>query len=224
MDSFSPRKPDIILWDWDNTLVDSWKILHNCLNATLLHMNRPTQSLEFTMRSAHKSLIDTFPEKFGNQWEDAKTFFYETFNKIHIENLQPLQGAVDTLQYCRDLGIISAVVSNKRHDLLCKEAAHLNWNSYLVENAIIGSGYADSDKPAAVHARIALQQFPIDTTAAHIWFVGDSASDLQCAVNIGAQAVLFGENHHINDDLLQAATPLIRARNHAQLQSYIAAL
>ena len=57
------RKPDAIIYDWDNTLVDTWPLIKNAINQTLREMNREEWSLEKVRDSVHKSMRESFPEK-----------------------------------------------------------------------------------------------------------------------------------------------------------------
>ena len=40
------RKPDAIIYDWDNTLVDTWPLIKNAINQTMRSLNREEWSLE----------------------------------------------------------------------------------------------------------------------------------------------------------------------------------
>ena len=62
-------KPDAVLFDWDNTLVDSWPIIHAALNDTFDTFDKKRWSLSETKRKVKHSLRDSFPnylEKNGN--------------------------------------------------------------------------------------------------------------------------------------------------------------
>ncbi|MGY9014340.1 MAG: HAD family hydrolase, partial [Rhodospirillales bacterium] len=138
-------RPKAIIFDWDNTLVDSWKTIHQALNATLTNFGLEPWSLEYTKANVQKSMRDSFPGLFGNHWEKAGEFFYEQYEAIHIETLSPLEGAEQTLVALKKEGIYLAVVSNKKGNYLRQEVTHLGWDTFFGQ--IVGALDAEQDKP-----------------------------------------------------------------------------
>ena len=59
------RLPAAVLLDWDNTLVDSWPVIHEALCETFLALERQPWTLEETKQRVHHSLRDSFPDLFG---------------------------------------------------------------------------------------------------------------------------------------------------------------
>ncbi|MBM3590884.1 MAG: hypothetical protein FJX30_05915, partial [Alphaproteobacteria bacterium] len=64
-------KPDTIIFDWDNTLVDTWPLIQIAINKTMKQMNKDPWSLEKVRDTVHKSMRESFPEIFGNDWQKA---------------------------------------------------------------------------------------------------------------------------------------------------------
>lgn len=213
-------RPDIILWDWDNTLADSWHTIHSCLVDTFVYMGREPWCFDTTKQRVHRSLEESFPPLFGDDWKKAGKYYRERFEAIHLEKLQPLPGARDTLETCRELGIVSAVVSNKLGGNLRKETAHLNWDGYFA--AVVGASDAANDKPAADPALLALTRAGATREDNRIWFIGDSLSDLQCAYALKASAVLFGDGAHISQSDKRTYAPHLTVRDHTALQAALA--
>ena len=58
--------PRAFLFDWDNTLVDSWPIIHDALNVTLTAFGKEPWSLDETRSRVRKSMRDSFPKLFGD--------------------------------------------------------------------------------------------------------------------------------------------------------------
>jgi phosphoglycolate phosphatase len=86
-------------------------------------------------------------------------------------------------------GLYLGVVSNKRGDLLRREAAHLGWDRHF--GRLVGAGDAPQDKPAVAPVDMALEGSGIERGPL-VWFVGDSPLDIDCARNAGCVAVLLG--------------------------------
>lgn len=183
-----PTRPKAIIFDWDNTLVDSWLIIQDALNATFREFDVEEWSLEETKARVAKSLRDSFPELFGDRWEEAKEVFYVHFKAIHLERLTPLPGAADMLAELAGEGIYLGVVSNKTGSLLRKEAEKLGWDKHFGQ--IIGATDAPKDKPAVDPVVMALQGSDVDL-GEDVWFAGDSRIDMECALNAGCVPVLI---------------------------------
>lgn len=183
-----PRgRPRAILFDWDNTLVDSWPAIHDSLNFTFEAFGHQTWTLEQTHRRVRKSLRDSFPALFGECWEEAGEVFYRRFGAIHLERLQPFAGAGRMLEELKSSGIYLGVVSNKKGEYLRRETDHLGWDGLF--GKVVGAMDAERDKPSADPVDLALDGSGIGR-GAHVWIAGDADIDMQCAFNAGCMPVL----------------------------------
>jgi phosphoglycolate phosphatase len=192
--------PRAILFDWDNTLVDNWLAIHDALNATLVAMGHVPWTVEETRDRLRKSLRDSFPEMFGARWEEARDIFYTRFEELHIERLRPLEGASAALERLAASGrFYLAVVSNKTGPYLRAEAAALGWDRHF--GRLVGATDAAADKPASDPVHMALAGSGI-APGADVWFVGDGAIDVQCALAAGLVPVLL-EGPKIREELLR---------------------
>ena len=140
------RPPRAILFDWDNTLVDSWATIHEALNFLMRAMDKPEWSLAETTERVRLSLRESFPLHFGERWEEARDIYLDRFRAIHLERLTPLPGREAMLRNLAGQGIFLGVVSNKTGELLRREVARLGWSDLF--GSIIGAGDAPLDKPA----------------------------------------------------------------------------
>ena len=91
------QSPKAVLFDWDNTLVDSWGTIHAALWQTFTTMDVEPWSLEETRRRVRYSMRESFPALFGDAWEEAARTFYDAFERLHLERLAPQQGAGELL-------------------------------------------------------------------------------------------------------------------------------
>ena len=83
------KAPRAVLFDWDNTLVNTWPTIVECYRDTFLAMGMTPWTPEEVQIRAHGSLRDVFPKFFGARAGDAERVFYETFHRIHLERLEP---------------------------------------------------------------------------------------------------------------------------------------
>jgi phosphoglycolate phosphatase len=181
--------PKAVIFDWDNTLIDTLPILHRALNATLLEFGLEAWSFEKMKQSTHHSLKDSFPLMFGQDALKARDYFYKAYRIEKNGKLFPLPGAEGLLKLFASNGLYMAVVSNKVGNELRNEAEHLGWTSYF--SSLVGSLDCLQDKPSAVCVDAALSSHG-DTSLSRqdVWFVGDSLADYSCAVNSGCKPIL----------------------------------
>src|SRR5690242_21688463 len=117
------RRPRAILFDWDNTLVDSWATIHEALNFLMRTLGRPEWSLADTREKVRLSLREAFPLYFGERWEEARDIYLARFRAIHLERLTPLPGRESMLRNLAGQGIYLGGVRNKTGDLLRRHVA-----------------------------------------------------------------------------------------------------
>lgn len=181
------ERPRAVLFDWDNTLVDSWAVIHEALVATFEAMGHAPWTLDETKQRVRHSLREAFPPLFGSRWEEACQLYLDTFTSMHLDRLTALEGAEPLLAALAQEGYYLAVVSNKTGMLLRREAEHLGWSRYF--RTMVGAGDASADKPhpAVVHA--ALSGSGIEPASS--WLVGDTVLDVECAAAAGCVPVLI---------------------------------
>jgi phosphoglycolate phosphatase len=182
-------RPRAFIFDWDNTLVDSWATIHDALNFLMAAMERPLWTIDQTRERVRLSLREAFPAIFGERWQEAQRIYLDRFRAIHLERLTPLPGREAMLRQLAADGHYLAVVSNKTGAVLRDEVAHLHWTPLF--GAIVGAGDAHTDKPHCAPVELALQPSGIAPGPA-VWFVGDTAIDMECALGAGCVPVLLG--------------------------------
>ncbi len=210
-------KPQALLFDWDNTLVDTWPTIHEALNHTLRRMEHPEWSLAQVKAEVKQSMREAFPVLFGKRWEEAAQTYQDYYRSIHLRNLRALEGAEAMLQMVREQPVYVAVVSNKRGVNLRQELVHLGWEAYF--DMVVGADDAEYDKPHPAPVQLALQTSSV-TPGEAVWFIGDTIIDLECAQNTGTTPVLYGAVD--TDDGHYLGFPFRHhVRNHEDLQSLI---
>lgn len=186
-----PPYPRGILFDWDNTLVDSWEGMHRAMNATLVAMGHEPWTMAQAQRRMNRSLRNAFPQLFGDRWHEAHDVFYEAFTESHIETLKSMPGACEMLETLHEMRIFMGVASSKLGPMLRKEIAHLGWEKYLP--GVVGAGEAKKDKPAKEAALYAVRNTSL-TLGPDLWVVGDLPIDVEFARNTGATAVVMNNS------------------------------
>ena len=213
----TPALPEAIVFDWDNTLVDAWPGIAVALNAALTRFGHPAWTMAEVRGRVRKSLRETFPAMFGRGWEEARDVFYEALEATHLQHVTPLAGAAETLGHAASLGLPLAVVSNKTGRYLRREAEALGWSTRFA--ALVGAGDAEADKPDPAPMRLALTALGLGASRS-IWYVGDTALDMEAARNAGLTGILVGDAAH--DGGPARAAPDRHAEDHAALRRMLA--
>ncbi len=205
----SPGRPTALLYDWDNTLVDGWAGIAAALNAVFSTFAMPHWTAEDARARVRVSLRESFPAMFGDRWTEARDIFYATLTERHLAHVRPMPGAAEALSAGRAWP--QAVVSNKTGIFLRAEVAHLGWGEHF--GAVVGAGDAAADKPDPAPIHLALGRLGA-STGRSVWYLGDTALDMQAARAAGVTAVLIGDAAH-DGGVDRAAPDLHFASAHA---------
>lgn len=190
-------RPRAVLFDWDNTLVDTWPCIGRATNITLETMGlNPWTPEEIRVRVAG-SLRDTFPAIYGERWEEARNVYYKAFAAVHLEMLTALPDAESMLHTAANCGFYLGVVSNKTGKYLRAEAEHLGWTPIF--GRLVGAQDADRDKPSPDPIHLALAQKDVKA-GSDVWFVGDAPIDVVCGRNAGCSTILVGRKPQENSE------------------------
>jgi phosphoglycolate phosphatase len=171
-----PPPPQAVIFDWDNTLADSYSLLLQAFNKTLVHFGHEAITRHELLAAQGQSVSVIFPKLFGTQSAQAQRIFEKHLTQLH--HPQPFAGAEALLTMLKKNNIYTAVVSNKKGDLLRKEVAAFRWSSLF--ESVVGSQDTPEDKPSPVPLFKALEN-SIHDPGHHVWFVGDSEVDMLCA-------------------------------------------
>jgi phosphoglycolate phosphatase len=180
--------PRAVIFDWDNTLVDSWGTIHEALVLTFTAMGHQPWTLDETKARVRHSLREAFPALFGDRWDEARKLYLDHFTAIHLERMAPIAGVPELLDEIKSSGLYAAVLSNKTGAILRREVDHLGWTGYFAR--LVGAGDASAEKPDPAAMALALQNSGHAGEA--VWYVGDTALDMECAARAGCVGVLLG--------------------------------
>jgi len=212
------KEPRAVLFDWDNTLVESWDIIHESLRLTFLDLGREPWTFEQTKAWVRRSMRDSFPDLFGADAMRAEQSFYRHYREHHLHRLTPLAGAQETLDGLHNGGLPLGVVSSKQGDLVREEAARLGWSGYF--GRIVGADDGPADKPAPEAVRLALDGTGIPP-GPDVWYIGDTGIDVTCARNSGCAAVIVSADPPRDGDCL--CEPDRQVVDHAELHGFLRA-
>lgn len=183
--------PRAVLFDWDNTLMDTTPVLFKAFCVMRRHYDLPEYSMEEYQAKTGLSLRETFPDLFGDRWEEAKKVYLDAYQENHLALLTPFEKARELVAFVHDKTGRAGVVSNKTGFILREEVDYLGWQDYFY--AVVGAGDAPKDKPAPDPVFKALEGTGIvyenGRLSEPVWFVGDGDADMRCAAVAGCLPV-----------------------------------
>ncbi len=214
----SPRRFDLIAFDWDGTLFDSTAIIARCIQAAVRDVGgqEPTleaasyvigmglmQALAHAAPDVHKELYPTLGDRYRHHY----------FARQHEISL--FDGVLSLLDALKARGYLLAVATGKSRRGL---------DEALATSALAGvfdaSRTADqtAGKPDPLMLRELMAEF--DVAPERTLMIGDTTHDLQMALNAGCPSVgvSYGAHDHAVFDVLR---PLYVAHSVGQLHDWM---
>lgn len=168
----------VILWDWDNTLVDTFEAIWCAQNAMRVHFGLGEWTQEEAKRSMNLSGRNLIKNLVGeDKAKEARAFYLARYAE-NASHLKLKVGATDLLDFAKKAGFVNVLASNKAKDLLLNEVKTLGVLDKF--DKIIGAEEAPQDKPSKIFTDKAIETYlPVDLLVA----VGDGLSDVKMAHN-----------------------------------------
>ncbi len=196
------KKSDLILWDWDGTIVDSFPVIYAAHNHVREVFNLKLWTLSEFEEIAHASTADSYPSLYGDQAEEAIQILYKYYIEHHLEQTEFIEGAQEVLEMVQTYDIPMLLVSNKRDDLLHKEVSHFGCENYF--QSIVGAGKAQKDKPNSAPVLLAVKVAQMNLKKIkQAFFIGDSQTDIDCAQKLPFETIscLIGDRQTNGENL-----------------------
>ncbi|OEY86500.1 HAD family hydrolase [Wolbachia pipientis] len=191
--------PLAVIFDWDNTLVDTQNNIRNAIKHTIDAMGYSNKTL--LDRNFHLSRKEYMISLFGVQWKEANTIYQQYLDEALLQNITLNPGVEEMLKTLKSHNVYTAIVSNKRNINLRKEVTYFKLDNYF--NKIVGSGDTHEDKPYAAPVLFALDKSLLPINKKNVFFIGDSVTDILCAQNTNCLPIVYSQSLVNNyEDLL----------------------
>ncbi|WCR54267.1 MAG: Phosphoglycolate phosphatase [Wolbachia endosymbiont of Ctenocephalides orientis wCori] len=183
------NNPLAVVFDWDNTLVDTHDNILNAIDHTINLMGYSNKKAD---RNYHESRKCYMVGLFGDQWKKANKIYQQYLDDALLQNITLNHGVQEMLTVLKSKNVYLAIVSNKKNTNLREEVAYFKLDSYF--NRVIGSGDAEEDKPSATPLLFALEEYTLPINRENVFFIGDSVTDILCAQNANCLPIIYGES------------------------------
>ncbi|NBX65641.1 MAG: HAD family hydrolase [Proteobacteria bacterium] len=216
--------PPAVIFDWDNTLIDTFPLLKAANNLARTTLGFPEWSDAEARANIRLAGRDAYPKIYGERWQEAERIFYDHVQKHHLESLAVMTGAFELLQGLHQMKVPMGILSNKRGGILRREIAHLGWGHFF-KVAYGPDDVGDIGKPRPEGLVMALKAFQLNASLhAYAWYAGDTENDLRTARAAGVVPVYI-ENHRMSQASdIAALQPAFSFANCAECLDYLRSL
>ena len=186
------KKPQVIFFDWDNTLALNRDVVVGAMNKVLAKYGKDDwEKTKKEKRDNNKSLKENFVNFFGVELEKQAYNDYLNFYNEFSNLLKAPDNAKEMLKLLINKGIKVIIVSNKERSLLLNEISVLYSDINFYK--IMANGDSEKNKPDASPIFKALENTNIEINPKNVWIISDSNQDIDCGYNAGIQPILYGK-------------------------------
>lgn len=189
-------KPQVICFDWDNTLVNTNPITLESLNELFKKKNKPLITFEDLEIINGYNFEDYFKSVFGDEYSSVMSEYRDIYEK-HSKKLDLLPGAIDTIKRLHQLNVPMLIISNKYGNLVRAEAEKFGVINYF--KAIVGPDDASYAKPDIRMFEYAMRITGLENIPGgpdSRWFFGDSIVDIAFARVIYSGLFFLGSDRY----------------------------
>ncbi|MCC4264740.1 HAD-IA family hydrolase [Oceanimonas baumannii] len=193
-------KYELVIFDWDGTLMDSVARIVSCMQAAAIDCNQPVPAPEAVRYIIGLSLYRAFPILFGELSSAESDALLHAYRRHYLElNTTPtplFTGAADTLSGLHGTGYRLAVATGKAREGLDRVLEETSLGHFF--HALRGADQARS-KPDPLMLVQILDELGLAPEQAVM--VGDSSYDLAMAEAIGMDRIGVTYGVHNRDQL-----------------------
>ena len=167
----------VILWDWDNTLADTFGAIFAAQNDARVQYGMTPWTKEESKAAMNTSGRNLIKDVFGaDKATEVRAYFLSRYAE-HADALELKAGAKEILKTAKELGFVNILASNKAGPILRNEVSAMGVADYF--DRLIGAEEAEEDKPSKIFTDTALAGIEADM----IISIGDGKADIQMAHN-----------------------------------------
>jgi phosphoglycolate phosphatase len=211
---------DLIVFDWDGTLMDSTGLIALCIRTAARDLGLPEPDEVAAKHVIGLGLQDATASLFPASSPAERLQFALRFRHHYVvrDHEAPLYGGVpDMLAALKRDGRFMAIATGKPRAGLDRSLTHTGMKHYFDFTRCADEGFP---KPHPEMLERLMDFCAVDKD--RVLMIGDTTHDLQLAANAGVQAVAVSYGAHPRD-LLQSHTPLAVTHSVAELRQWLTA-
>lgn len=189
----------IIIWDWNGTLLDDAEVCLTTMNRMLKLRDLPTIDLD-TYKEIFNFPVEEYYKKIGfdfqkESFKQLSVEFIDAYS-VNIITAPIVHGAEKVLSSLAGLQKENVIISAMKQDMLNKSVHEKGIENYFRD--ILGI----NDIYAAGKVSLALEYVKKrDLSAENILLIGDTIHDYEVAEKIGSRCLLIADGHQSEDRL-----------------------
>ena len=198
--------PKLLIWDWNGTVLDDWKLCYTIENEMLTERNMPQiteawylDHFSFPIEAYYRMMGYTFEKE---SFERLSEVFMERYN-ARYRTCALRSGVAEVLKTIQEKGIPQTLLSVTRQDDLIRQTEQFGTARYFT--GILGQtdilGYSKIDRAKAFMAHNGIDPKTVV-------FIGDTDHDYQAATAAGCSCVLLTGGHQSEAVLARCGVPV----------------
>jgi phosphoglycolate phosphatase len=211
------KRYDLIVFDWDGTVVDSTAVITNSIQAACRDLNLPVPSDEAARYVIGMGLQQALRHAIPDAPEAMILPLVERYRHHYFaqdEHISLFDGARDTIADLHDAGYRLAVATGKSRSGLDRSMHAAGMAGFFHATRTADQTFS---KPHPAMLLEIMEQ--LETEPERVLMVGDTTHDLQMAINAGVDALGVTHGAHPAAQLL-ALQPLALLKNFEELRAW----
>ena len=197
------------IFDMDGTLVDTLADLHDSVNEMLAHYNLPLRTLDevrqFVGNGARKLMIRSLPADKADLVDEALDYYNGCYARNCLKKVKPYDGIIEFLAALEAKKIPLGICTNKQHFAAVAIAEKI---LAPIKCAYVSGDEPDQPrKPDPTRALKIAKSFGV--VAEDVAYFGDTAVDIQTAINAGFLPVGVTWGFRPRSELVDSGTKII---------------
>lgn len=207
-------RPELILWDWNGTLLDDVELCEDALNRLLQRYGYPQRYDHEQYRAIFGFPIEEYYIRAG--FDFTRHSFAELAEK-YMDDYVPasaacplMDGAIDALEAFQNAGLRQVILSASQVTTLTHQVKERGVMQYFDRLLGLGDIYAKSKVEVGLAY---LQEEGFDPARAVM--IGDSVHDFEVAQALGVSCVLQSGGHQPPEKLRETGAPVVKGLREA---------
>lgn len=194
-----PKRFDLLIFDWDGTLMDSAGVISACIQAASADMNLPIPSRAAASHVIGLGLREALAHLFPGLPEDQYPVLADHYRRHFLSQdheIPLFEGARELIEELHQRGFQLAVATGKARRGLDRVFAHTGLAPYFHASRTADETFS---KPHPAMIEELLEELMIAPERALM--IGDTSHDLDMARNAGVSSLAAGYGAHPAEDL-----------------------
>jgi len=212
------KKFDLLVFDWDGTLLDSIGAIVNAVKASCRDLGQPEPSDKQARQVIGLGLVDVLSHSVPGLSEDQFPQMVERYRFHYLSNdheLNLFEGATELIAKLHSEGFLLAVATGKSRNGLNRALMHCGLGHYFSATRCADECFS---KPHPQMLEELMDEFSVPPE--RTLMIGDTTHDLQMAINAGTSGLAVTYGAH-SADALDSLKPLARLDSISELTEWL---